>query len=60
MNKNAKCKIINRSAGRVYYNIPEMNIRRSFAPQEEKIVTIGELEALSFQPGGKELMLNFL
>lgn len=60
MNKNAKCKVINRSAGRVYYNIPELNIRKSFAPQEEKIVTIGELEALSYQPGGKELMLNFL
>lgn len=60
MNKDAKCKIINRSAGRVYYNIPEINVRRSFAPQEEKVVTIGELEALSFQPGGKELMLNFL
>lgn len=60
MDRKAKCKVINRSAGRVYYIIPELNIRKSFAPQEEKIITLGELEALSYQPGGKELILNFL
>ena len=60
MNRNAKCNIANRSAGMVYYTIPELNVKRRFSPGETKVVTVGELEQLSFQPGGKELLYNFL
>ena len=50
----------NRSAGRVVYKIPEENIRREFNPGESKRISFEELEKLSYQPGGRELMANFL
>jgi hypothetical protein len=37
-----------------------MNIRRTFAPGEVKRLTFEELQKLSYQPGGRELMANFL
>lgn len=52
--------VTNRSASSVVYKIPEMNIRRTFAPGETKRLTFEELQKLSFQPGGRELMANFL
>ena len=60
MNKNSKFKIKNRSASMVVYKIPESNIRRERQPGETKIIDFKELELLSYQPGGKELMENFL
>lgn len=50
----------NRSASRVCYKIPEDNIRREFNPGEVKRITFDELEKLSYQSGGRELMANFL
>lgn len=50
----------NRSASRVFYKIPEDNIRREFNPGETKRISFEELEKLSFQSGGRELMTNFL
>lgn len=50
----------NRSAGRVFYKIPEENIRREFNPGESKKISYEELEKLSYQPGGRELMASFL
>lgn len=50
----------NRSAGRVVYNIPEEHIRREFAVGETKKITYGELGKLSYQPGGRVLMEQFL
>lgn len=52
--------VTNRSASTVVYKIPEMNIRRTFAPGETKRLTFEELQKLSYQPGGRELMANFL
>lgn len=52
--------IKNRSAGQVTYMIPEDGIRRSFAPGEAKRITSEELEHLTFQPGGKEILAGFL
>ena len=52
--------IKNRSAGIVVYRIPEENIRREFAPGEVKRIAYSELEKLTYQPGGRELMANFL
>jgi len=50
----------NRSAGAVLYKIPEDNIIRRFAPGETKRLSYEELLHLSYQPGGRELMANFL
>lgn len=50
----------NRSGCIVTYMIPEMNITRRFAIGEAKKIAYDELLQLSFQPGGRELMANFL
>lgn len=50
----------NRSAGIVVYSIPEDGIRREFAPNEIKRIRFQELEKLSYQSGGRELMQHFL
>ena len=50
----------NRSASMVVYSIPEDGIRREFAPSETKLIEKAELDKLTYQPGGRELMANFL
>ena len=50
----------NRSAGVVVYTIPEEGVRREFAPNETKRIRFQELEKLSYQSGGRELMQHFL
>lgn len=50
----------NRSSSVVTYRIPETNLRREFAPGETKRIPFGELEKLTYQQGGKELLENFL
>lgn len=50
----------NRSAGQVVYAIPEWGVRRTFAPGETQKVAYKELEKLTYQPGGKELLISFL
>lgn len=53
--------VANKSSGRVVYNLPEMNIRREFMPHEiRNNIPVSELEALSQQPGGKELLSDYL
>ena len=53
-------RVKNRSASLAVYSIPEINIRREFAPRKTKNITYGELEKLSYQPGGRTIMQNFL
>lgn len=60
MDKNKVYKVKNRSASVVVYNIPEDGIRRLFAPGELKQISYEELLKLSYQPGGREIMTNFL
>lgn len=60
MNNNTMYTVKNRSASRVFYKIPEDNIRREFNPGETKRISFEELEKLSYQSGGRELMANFL
>ena len=50
----------NRSASGVVYRIPETNLRREWAPGETKRISFDELEKLTYQPGGRELIENFL
>lgn len=56
MNKNQSYKVKNRSMGVVAYAIPEDGIRREFQAGETKHIKFGELEKLSYIPGGKRLM----
>lgn len=58
--ENKMYQVKNRSASRVCYRIPEAGIRREFAPGEVRRVSFEELEKLSYQPGGRELMTHFL
>lgn len=60
MNETKMYTVKNRSASRVFYKIPEDNIRREFNPGETKRISFEELEKLSYQSGGRELMANFL
>lgn len=50
----------NRSSSTVVYKIPELNLRREFAPGETKRISFGELEKLTYQQGGREMLEQFL
>ena len=56
--KNYKVK--NRSASTVICRIPELGIRREFAPGETMTMSYDELEKLTYQSGGRDLIANFL
>ena len=60
MENNKMYQVKNRSASVVCYHIPEDRIRRPFAPGEVKKISWEELEKLSFQPGGPQLLTHFL
>lgn len=60
MDKTKTVRIKNRSSGMVIYSIPEMNIRREYAPNEEKKVSYEELEKLTYLPGGQALLNQYL
>lgn len=53
-------KVKNRSASRVVYKDPELKVRREFQPGETKLISYEELEKLTYIPGGRNLMANFL
>ena len=53
-------KVKNRSAGVACYKIPDLGIRRSFAPGEVKQISAEELEKLTYRPGGMAILSNFL
>lgn len=59
-NNKKTYNVKNRSASVVVIKIPEMGIRREFQPGETIKMSFEELEKFSFQPGGRELMANFL
>ena len=60
INTNQKVEVKNRSNSTAVYSLPELNIRRQFAPGETKQLTIGELEALTYRPGGLNLIKDCL
>ena len=60
MDNKKMYNVKNRSAGMVVYTIPDEGIRREFQPGESRRISFGELEKLSYQQGGRELMANFL
>ena len=54
------CNVKNRSGSHVVYSIPEIGVRRSFAPGEVKKISYEELEKLTYQAGGMEIITRFL
>ena len=60
MDRKKIFNVKNRSASTVVVRVPDLGIRREFAPGESVRMTFEELEKLSYQPGGRELMANFL
>ena len=62
MDMNKIMEVKNRSASTVVYKVILDNntVRREFAPGETKKVTYDELVKLTYQPGGRALMENFL
>ena len=60
INENTMYNVKNRSSSVVVYKIPETNLRREFAPGETKKIPFGELEKLTYQQGGRELLEQFL
>lgn len=61
MDRNTIFNVKNRSAGVIVIINPEASpSHRTFAAGETKRMTYDELEKLSFQPGGKEMLRNFL
>ena len=60
MSDNKIYNVKNRSAGLVGYKISETGTRREFYPGESKKISYEELQQLSYQPGGRELMAEYL
>lgn len=60
MDKNTIFNVKNRSAGMVVYKLPELGVRREFAPGETKKISYDELEKLTYQSGGRTLMNKYL
>lgn len=53
-------EVVNRSDCNSGYILEDGNIHRSFTPGEMKKITMGELRALSYSPGGDALLREFL
>lgn len=59
-NKDTILQVTNRSNGIVIYSVPDMHVSREFNRKETKKIPYGELLALAQQPGGRELIYNYL
>lgn len=55
-----KISVKNRSSSMVVYSVPELGVRREFAPSETKSIPLEELNALSYLPGGMNLIRKHL
>lgn len=60
IDKDKMVKVINKFSGTVGYDVPEMGIHRNFYPHEKKEISFGELEKLSFIPGGDVILKDYL
>lgn len=58
--KDRVIHVTNRDRGTVGYYIPDSGTNRQFMPRESKDITFGELEQLSWVPGGREILMNCL
>lgn len=53
-------KVTNRDNGSVGYYVPDLQVRRNFARNETKNITVEELEKLSYVPGGEYILTHCL
>lgn len=53
-------KVTNRDNGSVGYSIPDLRLYREFASGETKEISMEELRKLSFIPGGKVILEDYL
>jgi len=60
VDKNKIIELINRDTGMAGYVIPDTGTNRTFTPGETKQVTFEEIEKLSWAPGGRELLRDYL
>ena len=60
LNRTTPFRVTNRSTSTVGYTLPEDKIRRVFAPGETKVLPYWELEKLTFQPGGCNIIADYL
>ena len=60
MDKNKMVKVINKFNGIVGYEVPELDVNRTFYPKESKNISYDELEKLSYLPGGSSILKNYL
>ena len=57
---NNTCIVKNVGAAHITYKVPDLGVRRSFAPGESKVISYEELEKLTYRPGGMNILTNFL
>ena len=60
IDKTTKIEVINKFSGTVGYEVPDLGVYRNFQPNEKKEITIDELERLSYIPGGKVILKEYL
>ena len=60
MNNDKKVRVRNRSNSIVIYRVPDLGVRREFAPGETKILPAVELVALAQKNGGLSILRNEL
>lgn len=62
MEKTTMIPVTNRHSGTVFYQVPDNygGLTRRFNPGETKEIAFGELEQLSWTPGGAELLKRYL
>ena len=60
MESKTMLKVRNRSNSVVVYNVDDLRVRREFMPGAEKQIPLEEIYALSQQPGGAEIVANYL
>ena len=58
--KTRPIKLTNRDTGSVGYSIPDLGLHRKFTAGETKTISFDELEKLSWAPGGKEMLRDYL
>lgn len=60
MDRKTMVNVRNRSNSVVVYNVEDLRVRREFMPGAVKQVSLEEIYALSQQPGGAEIIANYL
>ena len=58
--KDTMVEVINKFGGTVGYDVPDLGVHRNFNPREKKEISFDELEKLSYIPGGKVILTDYL